>query len=137
MDTIFKYQLEHPGRLSNDVTKCCTFYIHVEVVNPAWFTNLEHAAAGMYHYIELMHNFSDFLPDLLYRNPSRLTYYIQYYEMARVFKVIQKLILGCIDHHSLVTHIKEKCRFDEASQQFRVCAHKVQNAYIVNTNAVQ
>jgi len=75
--TIFHYGLSWQQQ-RYDLTKCCTFYLHVELHKPDWIHHLENIRRGTVHYIDLWYNTGMDVNKLIYSNPYRIVFWIEY-----------------------------------------------------------
>jgi len=57
LNTIFDYRLEISSQDSMDATKCCTYYIHVEIHKANWVYHLQNQRKVAFHYAELLQEY--------------------------------------------------------------------------------
>jgi len=124
LSTIFYYGLfeENP---EYEATKCCTFYLHIELHKPDWVHHLENTRKGTVHYIDLWYNSGTFLNQVMYSNPSRITFWIEYSVETKSFKVTLKTLIGCNDYKSSFENIQRYCKtYLKSESQLRKCVLK-------------
>jgi len=129
-NTIFDYRLGLEIRDKYDATKCCTFYIHVEIHKPDWVYHLRNHRKDTFHYAEgLQELYGN--SDLYFSNPFKLSYWMEYSEKLQSFKVIQKAIIGCHDHPGYFNHKKHNCEMHlKSPPEFYKCVSIADNEYI-------
>jgi len=102
---IFDYRIETDALRRIDATKCCTFYIHVEIHKPDWVYHLINQRKVAFHYVDKM--YGPIIPeDLYFSNPYKLSYWIEYSEKIQLFKVTHKILIGCYDYKDFYHHIQ-------------------------------
>jgi len=119
-----------------DATKCCTFYIHVEIHQPEWDYHLQNQRKNKFHYAEQWQVFHLGV-DYHFANSYKLTYWIEYSEKLQSFKVTQKLIIGCQDFTDYANHIKRSCtKHLQSHQEFQKCILIAHYEYLMSTDVV-
>jgi len=51
-----------------------------------------------------------YMPELYARNPTKLSYCIEYSSQKQSFRVIQKAVLDCLDVYTYLDYIQTKCK---------------------------
>jgi len=97
------------GAYSFDATKCCVFYIHVELHKPEWIYHLENIRRGLVHYEQLWNQFGD-LNGYMFVNPSRIVFLINHSTEMKPCKITLKVVIGCNDFHSYFDHVQLHCK---------------------------
>jgi len=82
----------------------------VELHKPDWIYHLENIRRRQVHYIDLWYNSKLTFERLIYSNPYRIVYWIEYFVELKSFKVTQKTLIGCYDYKSYFENIQRHCK---------------------------
>jgi len=92
-------------------TKCCTYYIHVEVQKSGWKSRLEIFRKGTPHFADLMlDQYQDMQFENSYFFSSKLTFWIQSISTnAKLYTVTEMAILLCKNHQDYFDQMHRDC----------------------------
>jgi len=134
--TIYNYRLGTELEELIDTTKCCTFYVHVEIHEPEWVYHLQNQRKANLHYLEQWQELIYGI-DYHFANSYKLTYWIEYSEKVQSCKVTQKALIGCQDFTAYANHTKRSCEMHLKSHpEFQKCISIAHYEYFMSTDVV-